>query len=108
MMLQSASILAKKISVTGTMRVEGDFHLYGNFVGDLYAEDPNSTVYLERGSTFKGNLYATTLHIQGLYEGTLNSRNAHFHPSATVRGEVYVVNLEIDFGADVEAKIHRV
>ncbi len=104
MMLQSASLLGPKISLQGNLRVEGDFHLYGNFEGDLHAEDESATIYLERGSSFKGKLFASSVHIQGSFEGTLIAAEAHIHPSAHVRGEIRAPKLEIDFGAKVEAK----
>ncbi|MCK5896691.1 MAG: polymer-forming cytoskeletal protein, partial [Cocleimonas sp.] len=78
----------------------------GSVEGNLYSEDPNSTLILGESGYIIGDAHAANIYANGRIDGNvIASKKVELHPKARINGDLYYNLLEMAVGAGVNGKL---
>ena len=99
---QRRSVLHDGIVIKGDWRSDGIVEFGGNIIGDLTVD-----VLIVTGTgNVEGNVRARSVTIEGRLNGTIAAINVTLATTAVVSGKIVAQQIQINSGANVEAKLH--
>lgn len=99
------TVIASDVSLSGTIHISKEVHLYGKIVGELIGKS-GSLILLKEGSILDGKIICDTLIVDGFVKGEIEaSHKVWITPRGRVFGSVKTPSLQVDPGAVFEAKV---
>jgi cytoskeletal protein CcmA (bactofilin family) len=95
------SSLGKALTVTGVLDTDGELHVHGNVVGQIYAD----CFVLGIGGTVEGDVRAREARIGGRLNGRVFALNVAIDSSAEVSGRIFHHNITVASGAKIDGRV---
>ena len=95
------SSLDKALTITGVLDTDGELHVHGRIVGQIYAD----CFVLCIGGTVEGDVRARDVRIGGRLHGRVFALNVAIESSAEVIGRIFHHNITVASGARIDGRI---
>jgi cytoskeletal protein CcmA (bactofilin family) len=103
--LSELTVIASDVTLTGTLEVGREVHVYGKIVGELKGSE-GSTILLKEGSHIEGKVFADVLIVDGFVKGEIEgTQKIWVTARGRVLGSVKTPSLQVDPGAIFEARV---
>ena len=89
-------------AVTGNVDADAPIQIDGTIEGDIRGK----LVEISRGAIVKGSIFAEAVHVAGTVKGGIHAATVMLTRDAKLEGEVSCESLQIESGADVEARFN--
>lgn len=100
----ATTVIAKGVRVEGEFRSEGDVVIEGDIKGSISAQ---GTLTIGSDAHIEADISAEEANISGTIHGNITiKKEAVFHASADIRGDVNSECIVIESGARIDGKIH--
>jgi cytoskeletal protein CcmA (bactofilin family) len=94
------------VSITGDISFTGAFSVDGSIKGNVYSEDPDSTLILGEKGYIIGDANVANIYANGRIDGNVIASNkVELHQKARINGDLYYNLLEMAVGAGVNGKL---
>ena len=92
--------------IVGDISFTGAFSIDGTIEGNLYSEDPESTLILGEEGHIIGDVHAAKIYANGRIDGNVvATKKVELHPKARINGDLHYNLLEMAVGAGVNGKL---
>jgi cytoskeletal protein CcmA (bactofilin family) len=95
------SSLGKALTVTGVLDTDGELHVHGSVVGQIYAD----CFVLGIGGIVEGDVRARDARIGGRLNGRVFALNVAIDSSAEVTGRIFHHNITVASGARIDGRV---
>lgn len=103
---QTFTTIGKQTQLQGTLKLEGNTHLYGSFNGELHIAK-GAKLVLEIGSRTEGTIICENLEVYGEFSGQIKATGVvTLYPTSYVQGQILARSMEILPGAQVNINGH--
>ena len=103
--LSELTVIASDVTLTGSLEVAREVHIYGKIVGELRGAS-GSTILLKEGSHVEGKVFADVLIVDGFVKGEISgTQKIWITARGRVMGSVTTPSLQVDPGAIFEARV---
>jgi len=94
------------VNIVGDISFTGAFSIDGAIEGNLYSEDPESTLILGEKGHIIGDVHAAKIYANGHIDGNvIATKKVELHPKARINGDLHYNLLEMAVGAGVNGKL---
>ena len=94
------------VNIVGDISFTGAFSIDGCIEGNLYSEDPESTLIVGEKGHVIGDAHAANIFSNGRIDGNVMATNkVELHPKARINGDLHYQLLEMAVGAGVNGKL---
>ncbi len=98
--------IGRNSNIVGDISFTGGFSVDGSIEGNLYSEDPDSTLILGEGGHIIGDAHAANIYANGRIDGNvIATKKVELHPKARINGDLHYNLLEMAVGAGVNGKL---
>lgn len=98
--------LGGNVNIVGDISFSGALSVDGSVEGNLFSDDPDSTLILGEKGHIIGDAHAANLYANGRIDGNVvASKKVELHPKARINGDVHYNLLEMAVGAGVNGKL---
>ncbi len=97
------SILSSDLSITGSVKTQGEIQLDGSVEGDIRAK----ALIIGEKSVIKGEIHAEQITVRGKVIGKLRARQIQLASTAHVEGDIVHSTLAMENGAFFEGQCHH-
>lgn len=105
----ATSAIGKHVRINGDVNFEGDLRIEGLIAGDVFSEDPNAHVVIEKGAEIDGNVNASTIELRGTIRGSVESNGLlTVSGSGRIDGAVRYSQLTLERGGVVNGSLESV
>ncbi len=93
-------------NIVGDISFTGGFSVDGAVEGNIYSEDPESTLILGESGYIIGDVQAGNIYANGRIDGNvIATKKVELHPKARINGDLHYNLLEMAVGAGVNGKL---
>ena len=93
-------------NIVGNISFTGGFSVDGAIEGNIYSEDPESTLILGESGHIIGDVQAANIYANGRIDGkVMATKKVELHPKARINGDLHYNLLEMAVGAGVNGKL---
>jgi len=101
----NTTIVGRGAHFTGTLEVEGDVHVEGQFDGTIHAQ---AQLSIGPHGSVKGELSGGVVIIAGRVEGkTIAQETLHVLSSGSLQGDIFYGRLQVDSGGVIDGRTHQ-
>ena len=94
------------VNIVGDISFTGAFSIDGAIEGNIYSEDPESTLILGEEGHIIGDVHAAKIYANGRIDGNVvATKKVELHPKARINGDLHYNLLEMAVGAGVNGKL---
>ncbi|MCK5917734.1 MAG: polymer-forming cytoskeletal protein [Cocleimonas sp.] len=94
------------VNIVGNISFTGACSVDGTVEGNLFSEDPNSTLILGENGIIIGDAHAANIYANGRIDGNvMATKKVELHPKARINGDLHYNLLEMAVGAGVNGKL---
>jgi len=98
--------IGSNVNIVGDISFTGAFSIDSSIEGNLYSEDPNSTLILGEKGHIIGDAHAANIYANGRIDGNVvGTKKVELHPKARINGNLHYNLLEMAVGAGVNGKL---
>ncbi len=100
------SLIGANTQVQGDVAFQGGLHIDGRVVGNVIAEDVDSTLILSSQGHIEGDVHVAHVMLNGTVKGNVYStESVELASEAHVEGNVFYNLLEMEMGAEVNGNL---
>ena len=94
------------VHIVGNINFTGAFSIDSEIEGNLFSEDPESTLILGEKGHIIGDVHAAKIYANGRIDGNVvGTKKVELHPKARINGDLHYNLLEMAVGAGVNGKL---
>jgi cytoskeletal protein CcmA (bactofilin family) len=98
--------IGDNVSIVGDISFTGACSVNSSIEGNLYSDDPDSTLILGENGVIIGDARAANIYANGRIDGNvMASKKVELHPKARINGDLHYNLLEMAVGAGVNGKL---
>jgi cytoskeletal protein CcmA (bactofilin family) len=98
--------IGSNANIVGDISFTGGFSVDGSIEGNIYSEDPESTLILGETGYIIGDVHAANIYANGRIDGNVTAtKKVELHPKARINGDLHYNLLEMAVGAGVNGKL---
>jgi cytoskeletal protein CcmA (bactofilin family) len=98
--------IGDNVSIVGDISFTGACSVNSSIEGNLYSDDPDSTLILGENGVIIGDAHAANIYANGRIDGNvMASKKVELHPKARINGDLHYNLLEMAVGAGVNGKL---
>jgi len=103
--LSELTVIASDVSLTGTLEVAREVHIYGRIRGELHGK-PGSTILIKESAQVEGKVFSDIVIIDGFVNGDVDAtQKVWITARGRMLGSVTSPSLQVDPGAIFEARV---